>query len=91
MIRTYPEILEDDSPVVDGSAVSKLWKLRKRDRTMAHERRNKEGQRYNLDHFDDGINKVYLYRLPRVLEVEKERGRQSTSITTSDRQPSSRG
>ena len=40
-------------------------------RTMAHERRNKEGQRYNLDHFDDGINKVYLYRLPSVLEVEK--------------------
>jgi hypothetical protein len=40
-------------------------------RTMTHERRNQKGQRYNLDHFEDGNNKVYFYRPPSVLEVEK--------------------
>jgi hypothetical protein len=40
-------------------------------RTMTHERRNQKGQRYNLDHFEDENNKVYFYRPPSVLEVEK--------------------
>ncbi len=76
MIHTDPEILEDDSPVFDGSAtcgeiVEIAEEVKATHRTMAHERRSKEGQRYNLDHFDDGINKVYLYRLPSVLEVGK--------------------
>jgi hypothetical protein len=42
MIRTYPEILEDDSPVVDGSAVSKLWKLRKRSKPLTARWRMKD-------------------------------------------------
>ena len=31
---TDPEILEDDSPVFDRRAVSKLWKLRKRSKPL---------------------------------------------------------
>ncbi len=37
---------------------------------MTHEGLNQKGQRYNLDHFTIGA-KVYFYRPPSVLDVEK--------------------
>jgi transposase InsO family protein len=69
---TDPEILEDVSPVFDGSAVKHIlgkaveiaeevkatseWHRR-----MTHEGLNQKGQRYNLDHLIDGA-KVYFYK-----------------------------
>jgi hypothetical protein len=40
-------------------------------RRMTHKGLNQKGQRYNLDHFTDGA-KVYFYRPPSVLDVEKK-------------------
>ena len=40
-------------------------------RRMTHEGLNQKGQRYNLDHFTTGA-KVYFYRPPSVLDVEKK-------------------
>ena len=40
-------------------------------RRMTHEGLNQKGQRYNLDHYVDGA-KVYFYRPPSVLDVEKK-------------------
>ncbi len=78
----YPEILEDVSPVFDGSAVKHILEkaveiaeevkaTSEWHRRMTHEGLNQKGQRYNLDHFVDGA-KVYFYRPPSVLDVESE-------------------
>jgi hypothetical protein len=74
---TDPEILEDVSPVFDER---KSWKAGENSeevkatsewhRRRTHEGLNQKGQRYNLDHFVDG-DKVYFYRPPSILEVEK--------------------
>jgi hypothetical protein len=40
-------------------------------RRMTHEGLNQKGQKYNLDHFTTGA-KVYFYRPPSVLDVEKK-------------------
>jgi hypothetical protein len=77
-----PEILEDVSPVFDGSAVKHILEkaveiaeevkaTSEWHRRMTHEGLNQKGQRYNLDHFVDGA-KVYFYRPPSVLDVEKK-------------------
>jgi hypothetical protein len=79
---TDPEILEDVSPVSDGSAVKNILEkaveiseevkaVSEWHRRMTHEGLNQKGQRYNLDHFTEGTN-VYFYRLPSVLDVEKK-------------------
>jgi hypothetical protein len=79
---TDPEILKDVSPVFDGSAVEHILEkaveiaeevkaTSEWHRRMTHEGFNQKGQRYNLDHFVDGA-KVYFYRPPSVLDVEKK-------------------
>ena len=79
---TDPEILEDVSPVFDGSAVKHILEkaveiaeevkaTSEWHRRMTHEGLNQKGQRYNLDHFVEGA-KVYFYRPPSVLDVEKK-------------------
>jgi hypothetical protein len=76
------EILEDVLPVFDGSAVKHILEKAMEiveeveatsewDRRMTHDGLNHKGQRYNLDHFVDGA-KVYFYRPPSVLDVEKK-------------------
>jgi hypothetical protein len=79
---TDPEILEDVSPVFDGSAVKHIFlekaveiseevkAVSEWHRRMTHEGLNQKGQRYNLDHFTAGT-KVYFYRPPSVLDIEK--------------------
>jgi hypothetical protein len=87
-----PEILEDVSPVFDGSAVKHILEkaveiseevkaVSECHRRMTHEGLNQKVQRYNLDHFTTGA-KVYFYRPPSVLDVEKKTRRRNTSITT---------
>jgi hypothetical protein len=79
---TDPEILEDISPVFDGSAVKHIlekaieiaeevkatseWHCR-----MSHESLNQKGQRYNLDHYVVG-SKVYFYRPPSILDGKED-------------------
>ncbi len=90
---TDPEILEDVSPVFNGSVVKHILEKAVEiaeevkatlewHRRMTHEGLNQKGQRYNLDHFVDGA-KVYFYRPPR--------GRRSTLTIMSGWQPSLRG
>jgi hypothetical protein len=78
---TDPEILEDVSPVFDGSAVKHILEkaveiskevkaVSEWHRRMTHEGLNQKGQRYNLDHFTIEA-KVYFYRPPSILDVEK--------------------
>jgi hypothetical protein len=70
------------SPVFDGSAVKHILEkaveiseevkaVSEWHRRMTHEGLNQKGQRYNLDHFTTGA-KVYFYRPPSVLDVEKK-------------------
>jgi hypothetical protein len=65
---TDPEILEDVSPVFDGSAVKHILEkaveileevkaVSEWHRRMTHEGLNREGQRYNLDHFTTGAKR----------------------------------
>ncbi len=79
---TDPEILEDVSPVFDGSAAKHILEnaveiakevkaTSEWHRRMTHEGLNQKGQRYNLDHFVEGA-KVYFYRPPSVLDVERK-------------------
>jgi transposase InsO family protein len=79
---TDPEILEDVSSVFDGSAVKHILEkaveiseevkaVSEWHRRMTHEGLNQKGQKYNLDHFTTGA-KVYFYRPPSVLDVEKK-------------------
>ena len=79
---TDPEILEDVSPVFDGSAVKHILEkaveiaeevkaVSEWHRRMTHEGLNQKGQRYNMDHFVEGA-KVYFYRPPSVLDVIKK-------------------
>ena len=79
---TDPEILEDVSPVFDGSAVKHILEkaveiaeevkaTSEWHRRRTHEGLNQKGQRYNLDHFAEGA-KVYFYRPPSVLDVERK-------------------
>jgi hypothetical protein len=78
---TDPEILEDVSPVFDGSAVHILEKAMELaeevkatsgwHRRMSHESLNQKGQRYNLDHYEVGA-KVCFYRPPSILDVAKK-------------------
>ena len=78
---TDPEILEDVSPVFDGSAVKHILEkaielaeevkaTSEWHRRMSHESLNQKGQRYNLDHYVVGA-KVYFYRPPSILDVVK--------------------
>jgi hypothetical protein len=78
---TDPEILEDVSPVFDGSAVKhilekaveiveKIKSISEWHRRMSHEGLNQKEQRYNTDHLVEGA-KVYFYRPPSVLDVAK--------------------
>jgi hypothetical protein len=78
---TDPEVIKDVSPVFNGSVVKHILEeaveiaeevkaTSEWHRRMTHEGLNQKGQRYNLDHFVDGA-KVYFYRPPSVLEVEK--------------------
>ncbi len=78
---TDPEILEDVSPVFDGSAVKHILEkaieiaeevkaMSEWHRRMSHESLNQKGQRYNLDHYVAGA-KVYFYRPPSILDVTK--------------------
>jgi hypothetical protein len=81
---TDSEILEDVSPVFDGSAVKhileKAVEISEEVKSVSEWHRrmtykglnlNQKGQRYNLDHFTIGA-KVYFYRPPSVLDVEKK-------------------
>ena len=79
---TDPEILEDVSPVFDGSAVKHILEkaielaeevkaTSEWHRRMSHESLNQKGQRYNLDHYVVGA-KVYFYRPPSILDVVKK-------------------
>ena len=79
---TDPEILEDVSPVFDGSAVKHILEkaveiaeevkaVSEWHRRMTHEGLNQKGQRYNMDHFVEGA-KVYFYRPPSVLDAIKK-------------------
>jgi hypothetical protein len=79
---TDPEILEDVSPVFDGSAVKHILEkaveiaeevkaVSEWHRRMTHEGLNQKGQRYNMDHLVEGA-KVYFYRPPSVLDVVKK-------------------
>jgi hypothetical protein len=79
---TDPEILEDVSPVFDGSAVKHLLEkaieiaeevkaTSEWHRRMSHESLNEKGQRYNLDHYVAGT-KVYFYQPPSILDVAKK-------------------
>ena len=101
---TDPEILEDVSPVFDGSAVKHILEeaieiaeevkaTSEWHRRISHdENLTQKGQRYNLDHYVAGA-KVNLYRPPSILNAAKKTckaARRSTSITMWDRQPSSR-
>jgi hypothetical protein len=65
---TDPEILEDATKGKAGENSEEVKATWHRRRT--HEGLNQKGQRYNLDHFVDG-DKVYFYRPPSILEVEK--------------------
>ncbi len=58
-------ILEKAVKIADEVKATSEWHRR-----MTHEGLNQKVQRYNLDHFVDGA-KVYFYRPPSVLEVEK--------------------
>ncbi len=79
---TDPEILEDVSPVFDGSAVKHILEkaveiavevkaVSEWHRRMMHEGLNQKGQRYNMDHLVEGA-KIYFYRPPSVLDVVKK-------------------
>ncbi len=79
---TDPEILEDVSPVFDGSAMKHILKKAMElaeevkatsgwHHRMSHESLNQKGQRYNLDHYEVGA-KVYFYRPPSILDVAKK-------------------
>jgi hypothetical protein len=98
---TDPEILEDVSPVFDGSAVKHILEkaieiaeevkaTSEWHRRMSHESLNQKGHRYNLDRYEVG-SKVYFYRPPSILDLwQRRRAKQNTSTTMWDRQPSSR-
>ncbi len=77
-----PEILEDVSPVFDGSAVKHILEkaveiaeevkaTSEWHRRMTQEGLNQKGQRYNLDHFVDGA-KVYFYKTTKHPRCGKE-------------------
>ncbi len=80
---TDPEILEDVSPVFDGSAVKHILEeaieiaeevkaTSEWHRRISHdENLTQKGQRYNLDHYVAGA-KVYFYRPPSILDVAKK-------------------
>jgi hypothetical protein len=79
---TDPEILEDVSPVFDGSAVKHILEkaveiaeevkaVSEWHRRMTHEGLNQKGQRYTMDHLVEGA-KVYFYRPPSVLDDAKK-------------------
>jgi hypothetical protein len=79
---TDPEILEDFSPVFDGSAVKHILEkaveiaeevkaVSEWHRRMTHEGLNQKEQRYNMDHLVEGA-KVYFYRPQSVLDVVKK-------------------
>jgi hypothetical protein len=88
---TDPEILEDVSPVFDGSAVKHILEkaieiaeevkaTSEWHRRMSHENLNQKGHRYNLAHYVAGA-KVYFYRPPSILDVAKKTRKAKTSIT----------
>jgi hypothetical protein len=65
------EVLEDVSPVFDGSAVKNILKkavkiaeevksISEWHRRMTHESLNQKGQRYNMDHFVEVAKVVFL-------------------------------
>jgi hypothetical protein len=79
---TDPEMLENVSPVFDGSAVKHILEkaveiaeevkaVSESHRRMTHEGLNQKGQRYNMDHFVEGA-KIYFYRPPSILDVVKK-------------------
>jgi hypothetical protein len=79
---TDPGILENVSPVFDGSAVKHISEkvveiseevkaVSEWHRRMTHEGLNQKGQRYNLDHFTEGA-KAYFYCPPSILDVERK-------------------
>ncbi len=58
-------ILEKAVEIAEEVKATSEWHRR-----MTHEGLNQKGQRYNLDHFVEGA-KVFFYRPPSVLDVEK--------------------
>jgi hypothetical protein len=79
---TDPEILEDVSPVFDGSAVKHILEkaveiteevksTSEWHRRITHEGLNQKGPRYNMDHPVEGA-KVYFYCPPSVLDVVRK-------------------
>jgi hypothetical protein len=83
MLEFLPDrkIVEDVSPVFDGSAVKHILEkaveiaevkaVSEWHRRMTHEGLNQKEQRYNMDHLVEGA-KVYFYRPPSVLDVVKK-------------------
>jgi hypothetical protein len=87
---TDPKILEDVSPVFDGSAVKQILEkaveiaeevkaISEWYRRMTHEGLNQKRQRYNMDHLVKGA-KVYFYRPPSVLDVAAKKTRKDKHI-----------
>jgi hypothetical protein len=85
---TDPEVLEDVLPVFDGSAGKHILEkaveiaedASEWHRRMTHEGLNQKGQRYNMDHLEEGT-KVYFYRPPSVLDGAKKMRKACTNFT----------